>query len=274
MDGRAIAYAGAGAGTIAYAGATLLIGALVLLPDPAVRARFVGGLSIAAIIAWLVYRDVDARDSVGKSDERTRRRTRKCVTTAPEERWATPLPTGSGSSKKRFASISPESYGLRVPADGSDAAQKAVRAGLVPFQILALAKRVGNQAAASKLVAALLDLEMRCRFVEATANEYVKEAAPKSIQVRVAHEVGVIQASHQVAMDTMQELTMRLPGGKIAKSYAKLARNMHTRIVLRIRRVCKRWYWCKQVRMAAVMAGCDHHGSPQPHDPTRAHMLY
>jgi hypothetical protein len=246
-----------------------LAACFLLFPQERDRAVYI--LAIAALAAWLAARE----------RRRSQTEKRRAKTERARLRHGVSDPGGG----KEFAAIDPEAYGLRVPSRGEELmAPKlaSVPSGLVPPELLALARRVGNQGGAKRLVSALLDVDARCRFIEAERARYAGRGngrdTPKAVQVRVANEISLISASERVAMDCVQELTMRLPGGAIARKYARIARKLHAGTIARVRGVCEPWQWCEGVRVACAMHGLDPQSSPLASDPRgareREHMVY
>lgn len=252
---------------IVQCGAIALVAAGLLLPiSPRARSTFVSVLAVSALLAWMVARN---RIEIVQGREETQRREARIGSYVASTRQR----AGAAASP-----IDPESYPLRVPHDDTKsataAATRAVEAGIVPRKLLALAKRVHNPAAARRLVAATSDVHARCRFLDRTLEKHADASIPRVIQIRAAHEIGRIHASRRAAMDAVQELTMRLPGGEIARSYAKVARELSAEMHGRVQETCKRWDWCMSARIASAMNACDHRGSPTPFDPKRSSMLY
>lgn len=262
--------------TIFAIAAVFLVGSAAILPkDATSRTRFLGIVSICVTIGIMVYKD-RIKDSKDKREEhKTITKVSDCISKDTRKRNVQP-----------FASIDPLSYGLRVPNHGdrkyakkmSKEALKQTK-HLVPrpalLRMVALAKQVGNLAAAQRLMACLLDLEYRCRFMDDQANDE-SEKNMGAIQTRVAHEVGLARAAKMAAMDVLQELTMRIPGGAVATGYASTVRQIHDGMSRRLRICTKRWYWSKEVRMAAEREACDYRGCPVPIDETgiRSHMTF
>jgi len=247
--------------TIFACAAVFLLGSAVMLPNgSSIQGRFFGFIVLAVLMTWIVLKGRDDAATRTKELEHAKLRAKKGVTAVV---------------RSRFASVHGDAYGLRVPNHDKEAYRamsKAIKYGLVPSKIVALAARVNNQGAARRLVAALLDIRARCKYIDRRAER--GERVPKPIQTRVAHEIDAIRASHKTVMDALQELTMRLPGGAIAKEYSGIVRTLNRDLTAFIKASCKRWDWCLSARMASADNGCDHKNSPIPYDASRSLLLY
>lgn len=252
---------------LAITALVLVTAALLLPPDPRVRTRLVAVLAVALVAAVLVVRDRRALARDARELRRRQRRSRKAVAQR------------TGGNAAAAAPIDPESYALRVPDDGRGAARavaKAVARDLVPSPLLVLARRVRNQAAGKRMVAAALDVHARCRYLDALMQKHGRGSVsvPKSVETRASNEIGLLQASRRLMLNSAQELTMRLPGGQIARAYAGIVRGWAAESQRRVQRVCKEWDWSLSARAAAAMHACDHRASPQPYEPGRESLLW
>jgi len=262
----------------------VVAGIALVTPNHApTQTRVLGALALAATAAWLVTAGMsDAAREAGAA-ARTLRKTRRQI-----------APPG----KPRYTPVDAACYGLRVPYDDGDLPRDTYGIDRqdspnVLRRALRLGTRTGNRAAAVRLLAAMADFTTRHRFLMGPelwrqssggarapgargpgARAPGARGAPRAIQVRASHELTLMRDAQRIALDAVQELTMRVPGGDISRQYAAIGDRIHRDTFRRMSEVSLRWRSSMAVRMAAAAAGCDAAGSPEPYATGRESMLY
>jgi hypothetical protein len=247
--------------------AALLTGLAIVTPShAATQARVLGAITLAAAVAWLATASRRESDRKSRAAARTERKTRRQLA----------LPR----RPPRYAAVDAAAYGLRIPYDAPDlggAVADAREAGLSPVlrRAVRLGTRIGNRAASVRLVAAMADFSSRHRLLMGSSL-WRDSSDPQvaALQVRAAHELDLMRESRRVALDTVQELTMRVPGGDIARAYATISERIARDTFRRMDDVYVRWHACMPVRMAAAASGCGEGPTPEPYQSGRSNMLF
>jgi len=255
--------------------AAVIAGIALVTPNHGpTQARVLGAVALAAAVVWLASTGAGKAAMGARATARTLRKTRRQI--APPR-------------KPRYTPVDPACYGLRVPYDDGTLPRDTygIDRQDSPHALrraLRLGTRTGNRAAAVRLLAAMADFTSRHRFLMGpdlwNGADGAKGArgainAPRAIQVRASHELDLMKDARRAALDAVQELTMRVPGGDIARQYATIGDRIHRDTFRRMSEVSLRWRASMAVRMSAAAAGCDcNGGAPEPYQGGRASMLY